>query len=374
MIKPLLVYLTLESHRAGLLDIDAPVEESLPELRAPERELAAITPRHLMSHTAGYRDPGEKHARWSMTWERFAEFFREREQLFAPGTAWSYTHSGHAILARLLERVEGRSIMAQIEENIFAPLSIARSAESRQQNVAPHKFSEHTQRLEPLRLPPERGVLGHSISDIHLTPSEMADLGDFICKAGGLAAEQSRRQMLAQEIAISPVAYGLRSELTPDSYGLGIGMVGGFVTQNASFIGTTVAMRFDTVSQACVVVATNSFQPFMRDRLSFDLVSRLGGRFMAPPQPCRTPFEIKDLHGTYRGLMMGMGEANVSQDGRCEIEGPGGPITYLLRKTASGLLAADGPPSAPGIGVFADRETGAPQLRFAVSAFRRLDA
>lgn len=373
MMKSALFYLVLQLHQRGSLDLDADVDACLPELASPDSR-SRITVRHLLTHSGGYRDPTEKLARWSMGWDDFAEFFRHREQLLTPGACWSYTHSGHAILATLIERLEGRPALDLVREQIFAPLGINPDA-PRAQYAAPHKLSGLTGRLEPMRLPPERGILRHTISDIHLTPGEMARLGRFLC---GLDAPHGpddpvHQAMRTQIFRVEPVAYGPKAERIPDSFGLGMGSVGGFLAQNGSFIGTTSSIRYDPASRSTVVVSTNIYDPYTRDHLGLRLISLVAGRAAVPPRAHKAPYDRSDLIGTWRGLMMGMGDATVHADGRCCVTGPAGVLAYRLSESERGIQV-EAPDRAPALGFFTEPKTGASVMRVAVSAFKRISS
>jgi CubicO group peptidase (beta-lactamase class C family) len=108
----------------GLLDIDDLVYRHLPELTVLHP--AGPTLRQLMQHLGGWRTDLPSVAQglallpaadWS---EPIAD--PNRELNFEPGTRMMYSNTGYQLLARVVERVSGRSFEDFLRERIFAPL------------------------------------------------------------------------------------------------------------------------------------------------------------------------------------------------------------------------------------------------------------
>ena len=122
------VILQLEAE--GRLDIDDPVEKSLPGL-VPNG--GAITLRELLNHTSGlfnYTDDegfGEAIlANPSRVWaprELLAYAF-EHAPNFAPGTNWSYSNTNYILLGLVTEAVTGKPLGQSLQERIFTPLAL----------------------------------------------------------------------------------------------------------------------------------------------------------------------------------------------------------------------------------------------------------
>jgi CubicO group peptidase (beta-lactamase class C family) len=95
---------------------------------------APMTIRQLMNHTSGVRDhtaigalagiseDGLKDA------DALAVFARQRRTDFTPGTQWAYTNGGYSLLAKIVERVSGKSLPAFAEEQLFRPLGMTSTA------------------------------------------------------------------------------------------------------------------------------------------------------------------------------------------------------------------------------------------------------
>ncbi len=121
----------------GLLDIDDPVTHYLPELRAvhnPFGPMEAITIRHLLSHSAGFRDPtwpwgGNEpwHPHEPTEWAQLVALLPYTRIHFEPGSRYGYSNPGIVFLGRILEEVTGDIYEAYTDKNIFRPLEMRHS-------------------------------------------------------------------------------------------------------------------------------------------------------------------------------------------------------------------------------------------------------
>ncbi len=136
-------------HERGLFDLDDPIEKYLPDfadmrvLRDGATSLGetvpaalSITPRHLLSHTAGLSygfmepesviDRGYGEAGVGTSDEPLADFCRRLAQLplvFQPGTQWRYS-AATDVVGHLVEVVSGESFDTFLETEIFSPLEM----------------------------------------------------------------------------------------------------------------------------------------------------------------------------------------------------------------------------------------------------------
>lgn len=109
----------------GRLSIDDTARKWLPSL--PDAA-AAITLRHLLTHTAGlidYEDlmaePYDGQIRDAGVLELLA---KEHRLYFPPGSAYRYSNSGYALLALVVERASGTAYPAFLRTRIFQPLGM----------------------------------------------------------------------------------------------------------------------------------------------------------------------------------------------------------------------------------------------------------
>jgi CubicO group peptidase (beta-lactamase class C family) len=111
----------------GRIGLDEPVRSYLPDFRVADPHVSAqVTPRHLLNHTNGieedFGDPGEDddvHA-------RMVENIADAPQVFPLGHTHGYSAAlGYAILARIMEVVDGRRWDDIMRDRLFEPLGLA---------------------------------------------------------------------------------------------------------------------------------------------------------------------------------------------------------------------------------------------------------
>jgi CubicO group peptidase (beta-lactamase class C family) len=121
----------------GLLKLDDPVVEYVPELRAahnPFGSMAEVTLRHLLSHSAGFRGAtwpwgGREgwHPHEPTEWSQLVAMLPYTEILFPPGSRYSYSNPGIVFLGQVVERLSGEEWEVYVEKNILRPLGMHRS-------------------------------------------------------------------------------------------------------------------------------------------------------------------------------------------------------------------------------------------------------
>lgn len=143
MTKPVVCLAVMMLAEQGLLRLTDPVEMHLPEFRGQQWVVASRSPlamslekvarpvtiRDLMTHTSGMvlNPPaaiGELHGALHKTLEDAVLIFAQEPLLFQPGTQWSYSNTGIAALARIVEVLGGMPYEKFLEERIFKPLGM----------------------------------------------------------------------------------------------------------------------------------------------------------------------------------------------------------------------------------------------------------
>jgi CubicO group peptidase (beta-lactamase class C family) len=109
----------------GKLDLDDSIRQHFPEF--PEFA-DGITIRNLLQHTSGIQDYepiyGDRFPE-QVTDRGVVEIISKTEgTMFPPGSKYSYSNSGYAILAVLVEKLSGRTFPEFLRENIFVPLEM----------------------------------------------------------------------------------------------------------------------------------------------------------------------------------------------------------------------------------------------------------
>ncbi|MFI6097576.1 serine hydrolase domain-containing protein [Lentzea sp. NPDC051213] len=186
----------------GLLDLDRPVRDVLPQFRlADEGAAQVITPRQLLSHTAGFEgdlffDTGTG----DDAVEKFVERLVEAQQVTPPGALWSYCNSGFSVLGRIVEVLRGKPFNAVLRERLATPLgltiatTIAEGSEAAAGHLAHGEVMSPVSDYGPTSDWPAGSALAMSARDLltfvrmHLESSEFAamrqpqvvlpDLGD----------------------------------------------------------------------------------------------------------------------------------------------------------------------------------------------------
>ncbi len=110
----------------GLLDLDAPISDVVPELRLADTDVAKqVTMRHLLTHTSGidgdvFTDTG----RGDDCLERYVEILDQAAQNHPLGETFSYCNSGFVLMGRVIEKLTGLTWDAAMREKLFAPLGL----------------------------------------------------------------------------------------------------------------------------------------------------------------------------------------------------------------------------------------------------------
>jgi CubicO group peptidase (beta-lactamase class C family) len=135
--KPFTGIAIMQLRDRGLLKLDDPVTKYLPELRGVHNKFGSmdeITIRHLMTHSAGFRNPtwpwdkGEPWEPFEPTeYSQLVAMFPFTEILFKPGSKFSYSNPGIIFLGKIIEKLSGDDYEVYIDKNIFKPLEMYRS-------------------------------------------------------------------------------------------------------------------------------------------------------------------------------------------------------------------------------------------------------
>lgn len=117
----------------GMLRLDDPVIKYLPELKAvrnPYGEMGETTIEHLLSHSAGFRNPTWtwRTKEWQPfepeRWEQLVAMMPYTEILFKPGTKFSYSNPAIIYLGRVIELLSKEDYEIYVDKNILKPLEM----------------------------------------------------------------------------------------------------------------------------------------------------------------------------------------------------------------------------------------------------------
>jgi dipeptidyl aminopeptidase/acylaminoacyl peptidase/CubicO group peptidase (beta-lactamase class C family) len=204
----------------GLLDLDAPVAEILPELRLADPDVAKqVTMRHLLTHTSGidgdvFTDTG----RGDDCVEKYVASLGEVAQNHPLGATWSYCNSGFVLAGFVIEKLTGGTWDKAIRDRICVPLGLEHTItlpeEALLHRAAVGHVSEGTD--EPSRAPV--WMLPRSMGPAGVIGSTVADLLGFarMHLTGGAGPDGTRLLDASSAAAMTQ----LQAEL-PDQYSLG---------------------------------------------------------------------------------------------------------------------------------------------------------
>jgi CubicO group peptidase (beta-lactamase class C family) len=111
----------------GKVGLGEPVQTYLPGFQVADPEVSAkVTPRHLLNHTNGieedYGDPGEDND----VYERMVDNIASSPQVHPLGYTHGYSAAlGYAILARIMEVVDGKRWDDIMKDRLFDPLRLS---------------------------------------------------------------------------------------------------------------------------------------------------------------------------------------------------------------------------------------------------------
>ena len=119
----------LQLYEQGLLDIDAPVTDYVPEFTMQDERYKDITVRMLMNHTSGlmgmvYDDMMLYDDIDTTYHDRFLGHLKNARLKADPGTLATYSNDGFTLLEIVVERVSGESFTDYVENHISKPLKL----------------------------------------------------------------------------------------------------------------------------------------------------------------------------------------------------------------------------------------------------------
>jgi CubicO group peptidase (beta-lactamase class C family) len=190
----------------GQLKLDQRLPDFFP--RFPEYG-AAITVRHLLTHTSGLADYEDLIPGGTTKQLRDAdvlEILQEQDgAYFSPGAKFRYSNGGYALLALIVENVSGKRFAAWLRENIFQPIGMHNTlAYERGVSEIPHRALGYTQ----------RGTGFHEV-DQSLTSAVLGDGGIYSSIADLLQWDRAlygeklvSREMLREAFTEACAGYG----------------------------------------------------------------------------------------------------------------------------------------------------------------------
>ncbi len=203
----------------GLVELDTPVVEVVPELRLADPDVTKnVTIRHLLTHTSGidgdvFTDTG----RGDDCLEKYVDVLAEAAQNHPLGATWSYCNSGFSLLGRVIEKLTGTTWDQAMRDRLFTPLGLARTVTLPEEALLHSAAVGHID-VDGQQVPSPTWGLMRSVGPAGLVTSTVADVLAFarMHLTGGLAADGTR--VLSEDSATAMTAH--EADL-PDKYILG---------------------------------------------------------------------------------------------------------------------------------------------------------
>ena len=318
----------------GLVGLDTPVVEVVPELRLSDPDVTkSVTIRHLLTHTSGidgdvFTDTG----RGDDCLEKYVDVLAEAAQNHPLGATWSYCNSGFSLLGRVIEKLTGTTWDQAMRDRLFTPLGLARTVTLPEEAILHSAAVGHVD-VEGEQVPSQAWGLMRSVGPAGLVTSTVADVLAFarLHLAGGLAADGTRVLSEGSAAAMAAHEADLPDKyILGDSWGLGwirFGWDGQrLIGHDGNTLGQAAFLRILPEQGLAVALLTNGGHTRdLYEDLYRELFGELAGvempRPLAPPEAPVT-VDVSPYVGTYERASVRM---EVLADGptlRTTITGP----------------------------------------------------
>lgn len=128
--KTYVAALVLSLEEDGLLSVEDPVADHLPDLGFDQR----ITITQLLTHSSGLADhwgpshlAAESCSPCSFTPEELVALVDVARPGFEPGSHWSYSNTGYVILGMIVEAVTGNDLAEELRTRVLEPAGVGQS-------------------------------------------------------------------------------------------------------------------------------------------------------------------------------------------------------------------------------------------------------
>ncbi|MFK3678522.1 serine hydrolase domain-containing protein [Microbacterium sp. NPDC090218] len=334
----------------GLLDIDAPVRDTVPAFAIGDDAAAsAITTRQLLSHVSGFEgDLFNDTGVGDDAVEKYLATIADAPQLFTPGERFSYNNAAFVVLGRIVEVLRDTSYDQALRTHLAAPLGLTHVATTAAEAIMFRAALGHIPAEggdEPVPAPvwslvrsnaPAGSMLAMTARDLvsyarmHLDGGVAPD-GTRVLSENSVRAMQER-QVELPELGIMGDAWGLGWEIFDWEGGPVIGHDGGTIGQNAF-------LRMVPSAGVAVAILTNGGQTVdAYHAITAKVLAGLADVTMpALPSIPETPVavDVERVLGTY--------SSSVS-DSTVRIDDSG---RIWLERTMKGIFAELGPAPAP---------------------------
>lgn len=208
----------------GQLNLDADIRQYLPSF--PDKG-HKITLRQILGHTAGLanytdNDDFEAAIHTNYNLSEIARYFQNEKLKFTPDQNWSYSNSGYALAAQIMEKVTGKEFTRLMDDLIFKPIGMNNSAFYDPTIIVKNTVTPYEKHAKTFSLASKIGTWGKADGGLYSTIDDMLKWY-LALRDNKLVSEKSKR------IAFSS---NLLSNGEATKYGLGqfLGNIGDYKT------------------------------------------------------------------------------------------------------------------------------------------------
>jgi CubicO group peptidase (beta-lactamase class C family) len=305
--KPFTATLALQLVDDGLLELDAPIADALPEGECRD-VLGGLSLRQLLTHTSGLENDNSKAmSAFRSPREYVRAYERDKDRLlFSPGRHFSYANAGYILAGYLIEAATGRPWAEMLQSFVLDPLEVRGTFFLSEQPGAGTLTDGHLRQSdgEIVRL------TGHS-------------LGRALAPAGGLALNASGLLRLVQlnlsggctahgfQLLDSSLVSDMRADLVTlpqcgfaDAWGLAWALfqAGQWFGHDGDSEGSTAHVRANADEGFALALMTNCIPAHEEWLLLLDAVRSVGvhvGEPTLPKLPSHAPMVDPGIVGRY---------------------------------------------------------------------------
>jgi CubicO group peptidase (beta-lactamase class C family) len=334
----------------GLLDLDAPVRDTVPAFEIGDDAAAsAITARQLLSHVSGFEgDLFNDTGVGDDAVEKYLATIADAPQLFTPGERFSYNNAAFVVLGRIVEVLRGTSYDQALRTHLATPLGLTHVATTASEAIMFRAALGHIPTEgsdEPVPAPvwslvrsnaPAGSMLAMTARDLvsyarmHLDGGVAPDGTRVLSEKSVLAMQE--RQVDLPDLGIMGDAWGLGWEIFDWEGGPVIGHDGGTIGQNAF-------LRMVPSAGVAVAILTNGGRTVdAYHAITAKVLAALAGVTMpALPAIPESPVavDVGRILGTYSSSVSDS-MVRIDDDGR-----------IWLERTMKGIFAELGPAPEP---------------------------
>jgi CubicO group peptidase (beta-lactamase class C family) len=129
--KSITAFITLILVNDGLIDLNATINEYIPDYSGPGKNKATI--HQMLTHTSGIPDHGaipnlsKKLVRWTYNTDQYLALIKDLDLKLEPGTGFTYSGIAYNLLAIICEKVTKKDFGLLLKERLFIPLGMNNS-------------------------------------------------------------------------------------------------------------------------------------------------------------------------------------------------------------------------------------------------------